>query len=301
MLKQQQDDQRPVSSRHGIHTGSNVTMTWKPAPVDHGIKFVRVDLDSKPEIEPHIRNIGDTTRWTTIGTNGTVIHTVEHVLATLNGYGSTISSSSWMRTSRLSATAAPCRTSNWSSRRASSRRKASARSFGRRKRYNVEVGDSLAVVVPSEHVADQLHDPLRQAGTGCQFLSLAIEPDTFETQISPARTFALYEEVQYLIDHGLIKGGSLENAVLIRNETILATEPLRFRDEFVRHKILDVLGDIVLWDARSQRTSSRFGPAIPVCRTDEGAGQSDGERAARAGGIRSADACGVRRDGPSRT
>jgi UDP-3-O-[3-hydroxymyristoyl] N-acetylglucosamine deacetylase/3-hydroxyacyl-[acyl-carrier-protein] dehydratase len=83
-------------------------------------------------------------------------------------------------------------------------------------------------------------------GLDTQFLSLAIEPETFESQISPARTFAFYEDLQQLIDHGLIKGGSLENAVLIRNESILATEPLRFRDEFVRHKILDVLGDIML-------------------------------------------------------
>ena len=86
MLKQQQTIKRPVTfSGIGIHTGSKVNMTWRPAPVDHGIKIVRVDLDGKPEIEPHIRNIGDTTRWTTIGTNGTVIHTVAHVLATLNG------------------------------------------------------------------------------------------------------------------------------------------------------------------------------------------------------------------------
>ena len=88
MVKQQQTIKRPVSfSGIGIHTGSNVNMTWKPAPVDHGIKFVRVDLDGNPVIEPLIGNIRDVTRWTTIGSNGTVIHTVEHVLATLNGYG----------------------------------------------------------------------------------------------------------------------------------------------------------------------------------------------------------------------
>src|ERR1043166_815838 len=88
MLKQQQTIKRAVSfSGPGIHTGNKVSMTWKPAPVDRGIKFVRVDLEGKPEIEPHIRNLSDTTRWTTIGSNGAVIHTVEHVLATLTGYG----------------------------------------------------------------------------------------------------------------------------------------------------------------------------------------------------------------------
>src|ERR1041384_7302781 len=88
MLKQQQTLKRAVSlSGTGIHTGNKVTMTWKPAPVDHGIKFVRVDLEGKPIVEPLIANLGDTTRWTTIGNNGAVVHTVEHVLATLNGYG----------------------------------------------------------------------------------------------------------------------------------------------------------------------------------------------------------------------
>jgi UDP-3-O-[3-hydroxymyristoyl] N-acetylglucosamine deacetylase/3-hydroxyacyl-[acyl-carrier-protein] dehydratase len=75
---------------------------------------------------------------------------------------------------------------------------------------------------------------------------LRVEPESFETQLSPARTFAFFDELHYLMDKGLIKGGSLQNAVLIRNESVLATDPLRFRDEFVRHKMLDVLGDITL-------------------------------------------------------
>ena len=88
MLKQQQTIKREVSfSGTGIHTGHKVTMTWKPAPVDHGIKFVRTDLDAKTVIEPVIANVGDVTRWTTIGKDGAAIHTVEHVLATLTGYG----------------------------------------------------------------------------------------------------------------------------------------------------------------------------------------------------------------------
>ena len=88
MFKQQQTIKQSVTfAGIGIHTGNKVTMTWKPAPVDHGIKFVRVDLESRPILEPHIRNVGDTTRWTTISSNGAVIHTVEHVLAALMGCG----------------------------------------------------------------------------------------------------------------------------------------------------------------------------------------------------------------------
>ncbi len=89
MLKQQQTIKHPVSfSGIGIHTGSQVNMTWKPAPLDHGIKFVRVDLEGRPEIDPNIRNYRrHDARGRPSETNGTVIHTVEHVLATLNGYG----------------------------------------------------------------------------------------------------------------------------------------------------------------------------------------------------------------------
>ncbi len=247
MLKQQQTIKRPVSfSGIGIHTGSKVTMTWKPAPVDHGIKFVRVDLDGKPEIEPNIRNIGDTTRWTTIGANDTVIHTVEHVLATLNGYGID------NLIIELDATEPPVGDGsarpyvNLVKEAGIQPQEGKREIFRPQEMVHVEVGDSLAVVVPSDQLRISCTIHYGKPGLDAQFLSLAIEPETFETQISPARTFAMYEEIQYLVDHGLIKGGSLENAVLIRNETILATEPLRFRDEFVRHKILDILGDIVL-------------------------------------------------------
>ena len=247
MLKQQQTIKRPVSlSGIGVHTGSKVNMTWKPAPVDHGIKFVRTDLDSKPVIEPLIRNVGDTTRWTTIGNNGAVVHTVEHVLATLGGYGidNVII--------ELDGNEPPV--GDGSSRpfvqmvkQAGIQPQEGKREvFQPREVAHVEVGESFAVVLPSDQLRISCTIHFGKPGLDAQYLSLVVEPETFETQISPARTFAFYEEIQSLIDKGLIKGGSLENAVLIRNESVLATEPLRFRDEFVRHKILDVLGDITL-------------------------------------------------------
>jgi len=250
MFKQQQTIKRPVAfSGIGIHTGHNVTMTWKPAPVDHGIKFVRLDLETKPVIEPHIRNVGDVTRWTTIGCEGAVIHTVEHVLATLTGYGidnvlieldanePPVGDGSSLPYVKMLKEAGihP--------------QEAKREIFQPRDPVQVELGDSLAIVLPSDQLRISCTIQYGKPGLDAQYLSLTIDPDTFETQIAPARTFAFFEELSYLIDKGLIKGGSLENAVLIRNETILATSPLRFRDEFVRHKILDVLGDITLLGA----------------------------------------------------
>ena len=247
MLKQQQTIKRAASfSGIGIHTGSNVNMTWKPAPVDHGIKFVRTDLDGKPVIEPLIGNVRDVTRWTTIGSDGAVIHTVEHVLATLNGYGID------NLVIELDGNEPPVGDGSSSPYVQMIKQAGIQPQEGKREIFrpqetvHVEVGDSLAVVVPSDELRISCTIHYGKPGLDAQFLSLAIEPETFESQISPARTFAFYEDLQHLIDQGLIKGGNLENAVLIRNECVLATEPLRFRDEFVRHKILDVLGDIML-------------------------------------------------------
>ncbi|NQU12304.1 UDP-3-O-acyl-N-acetylglucosamine deacetylase, partial [bacterium] len=88
MRKQQQTLKRVVRyTGAGIHTGNPVTMTWHPAPVDHGIKFIRVDLESRPVVEPRVANVRDVTRWTTISQNGVVVHTVEHVLSALHGLG----------------------------------------------------------------------------------------------------------------------------------------------------------------------------------------------------------------------
>src|SRR6059036_2205816 len=79
-----------------------------------------------------------------------------------------------------------------------------------------------------------------------QFLSMEITPATFEREIAPARTFVYYEDVRPLMEKNLIKGGSLENAIVVRGEAVLSKEPLRFADEFVRHKILDIIGDLAL-------------------------------------------------------
>jgi len=85
-----------------------------------------------------------------------------------------------------------------------------------------------------------------KAGRFSQFYSVEISPETWKREISEARTFCFFEEIEYLIKNGLIKGGSLENAVVIRDDAVLTTEPLRYAEEFVRHKILDIIGDLSL-------------------------------------------------------
>jgi UDP-3-O-[3-hydroxymyristoyl] N-acetylglucosamine deacetylase/3-hydroxyacyl-[acyl-carrier-protein] dehydratase len=109
----------------------------------------------------------------------------------------------------------------------------------------LQTDDSLMSIFP--------HDRLKisctsadKAGRFSQFFSIEVTPDSWEREIAHARTFCFFEEIEYLIKNGLIKGGSLENAVVIRDDAVLTTEPLRYNEEFVRHKILDIIGDLSL-------------------------------------------------------
>jgi UDP-3-O-[3-hydroxymyristoyl] N-acetylglucosamine deacetylase/3-hydroxyacyl-[acyl-carrier-protein] dehydratase len=104
---------------------------------------------------------------------------------------------------------------------------------------------ALLVLLPD----DKFRISCTQAGPNnrfAQFLSMEITPTSFECEIAPARTFVYYEDVEPLMEKNLIKGGSLENAIVVRGEAVLSKEPLRFPDEFVRHKILDIIGDLAL-------------------------------------------------------
>src|SRR5436853_7736822 len=83
-------------------------------------------------------------------------------------------------------------------------------------------------------------------GRFTQFYSVELSPKTWERELAHARTFCFYEEIEFLINNGLIRGGSLENAVVIRDDAVLTTEPLRYTVEFVRHKMLDIIGDLSL-------------------------------------------------------
>src|ERR1700737_238161 len=108
---------------------------------------------------------------------------------------------------------------------------------------------ALLVLLPD----DKFRISCTQAGPNnrfAQFLSMEITPTSFECEIAPARTFVYYEDVEPLMEKNLIKGGSLENAVVVRGDAVLSKEPLRFEDEFVRHKILDIVGDLALVGCR---------------------------------------------------
>src|SRR6266853_2982677 len=229
-----------------LHTGEKVTLKLQPAPVDHGIKFKRKDLADEPTIDANIANLKTVERATTIGEGAVRVHTVEHVLSALSamgvdnaiiemtaneppiGYGS---AAPYVEVIKKAGTAA---------------QEAPRRFFDVREPIHVESkSGSLLVLLPD----DKFRVSCTQAGPNnrfTQFFSAEISPTLYEREIAPARTFVFYEEVALLMEKNLIRGGSLVNAIVVRGDAVLSKEPLRFADEFVRHKILDIIGDLAL-------------------------------------------------------
>src|ERR1700724_1909823 len=233
-----------------LHTGEKVSLKLHPAPVDHGIKFKRKDLQDDPTIDAKIENLKTVERATTIGEGSVRVHTVEHVLAALSAMGVDNA------TVEMNANEPPIGDGSAQSyvdviKRAGVTAQEAPRKFLEvREPMHVESKTgALLVLLPD----DKFRISCTQAGPNnrfTQFLSMEVTPAIFEPEIAPARTFVYYEDVETLMEKNLIKGGSLENAIVVRGEAVLSKEPLRFPDEFVRHKILDIVGDLALVGCR---------------------------------------------------
>ena len=229
-----------------LHTGEKVSLKLQPAPVDHGIKFKRKDLQDEPTIDAKIDNLKTVERATTIGEGSVRVHTVEHILSALSAMGVDNA------VVEMDANEPPIGDGSAQPyvdviKRAGVTPQEAPRKFlDVREPMHVESKTgALLILLPDEN----FRISCTQAGPNnrfTQFLSTEITPAIFEREIAPARTFVYYEDIRALMDKNLIKGGSLENAVVVRGDAVLSKEPLRFADEFVRHKILDIIGDLAL-------------------------------------------------------
>lgn len=229
----------------GLHTGNLTTITFKPAEPDSGITFYRTDLPGSPSIRAEIDHVVDVSRGTTIGIGGVEVHTVEHVLAAIVGMG--------IDNLDIEVDANETPVGDGSSLPFMTvLKKAGIVEQDRERRYiKVEEpiyyrnGDVTLSVLPSDELRVTMTIAFDHVAIGTQYASFTITPETFEKEIASARTFCFLREVKMLQDQGLILGGTLENAVVIGDESIL-NDDLRFPDEFVRHKVLDLLGDLFL-------------------------------------------------------
>ena len=229
-----------------LHTGEKVTLTLKPASEGHGFKFRRVDLPDKPFIDACVSKVQTVERATTLAEGSVRVHTVEHVLSALVGLG--------VDNALIEMDANEPPIGDGSSRpyvelikKAGLKEQNAPRQVWEiREPIHLETGNgSLVTIVPDKEFRVSVTN-VGKDGRFVQYFSSVVNPETYEKEIAPARTFTFYEDIKPLLDKGLIKGGSLENAVVVRGEEIMSKEPMRFDNEFARHKALDVIGDLML-------------------------------------------------------
>ncbi|MCX8239636.1 MAG: bifunctional UDP-3-O-[3-hydroxymyristoyl] N-acetylglucosamine deacetylase/3-hydroxyacyl-ACP dehydratase [Akkermansiaceae bacterium] len=229
-----------------LHTGEKVTLTLKPAPEGYGFKFRRVDLPDKPFIDACVSKVQTVERATTLAEGSVRVHTVEHVLSALVGLG--------VDNALVEMDANEPPIGDGSSRpyvelikKAGLEEQTIPRKVWEiREPIHLETGDgSLITIVPDKQFRVSVTN-VGKDGRFVQYFSSVVTPELYEKEIAPARTFTFYEDIKPLLDKGLIKGGSLENAVVVRGEEIMSKEPMRFDNEFARHKALDLIGDLML-------------------------------------------------------
>ncbi|MDY6880073.1 MAG: UDP-3-O-acyl-N-acetylglucosamine deacetylase [Desulfatiglans sp.] len=228
----------------GLHSGQAVSIKIKPAPVDTGIQFVRVDLDTRPVLAADFESVADTTLATTIGTNGCTVATIEHLMAAFFGLGigNAVVELDGPEVPIMDGSASPF---VFLLKSAGLKEQNAARRFIIiKKPFEVDDGNRSVVIYPSNelkisYLIDFQHPLLRN-----QEYELVFSGRNFVREISSARTFGFLRDIQTLKENGFAQGGSLDNAVVIDDFRIINEDGLRFKDEFVRHKILDFVGDL---------------------------------------------------------
>lgn len=244
-MKQRSILREVTAKGKAVHTGEEVSLTIKPAPVDHGVVFRRIDLYGKPEVKASIGSVSEVVRSTTVSDGYTKIEMTEHLLSVLNGMGVDnilvevdgnelpVFDGSAKEYLNMIQEAEPVEQDK------------DREYFVLKEPISVSNGNRSLVALPYDGFKVTCTSTDQKA-VHTQHLSIDIDPDTYATQIAAARTFTIYEEIEPLLKMGKIKGGSLDCAVVIKGDKILSKEPLRFPDEMVRHKILDIIGDIFL-------------------------------------------------------
>lgn len=228
-----------------LHTGEQVTLTLKPAEPGAGVVFRRSDLYGKPEVRPRVENVSELVRSTTISEGNAKVHTIEHVLSALAGCG--------VDNAVVELDAAEPPIMDGSARPYVNLVQEAEPVEQEAERDIYVLDEPISVTSGNRSIIALPHDGFRvtctsadDRGLHVQHLSIELDPETYVAQIAPARTFTVYEDIEELLKLGKIRGGSLDSAVVLKDDKILSKEPLRFEDEFVRHKILDVVGDVSL-------------------------------------------------------
>ena len=256
----------------GLHSGETSTITFKPANEDSGIVFVRTDLENSPEIPADIDHVIDISRGTTIGINGASVATIEHVMAAIKGLN--------IDNIRIEVTGSEVPVADGSAIIFLELLKKVGIEKQKAEREYLEIEEPISfsapsdnvdiVIVPSDDFKVTFMVDYQQNALGTQYTTMQSLED-FEKDFASARTFCFLHEIIMLKEAGLIKGGTLDNALVVANpqtpqaeidklreifnieeditigsDGMLNHKPLRYHNEFVRHKVLDLIGDFAL-------------------------------------------------------
>ncbi len=232
----------------GLHSGEKVYLTLKPAPVNTGIVFRRVDLDPVVDIPAHAMNVGETTLSTTLAVGGTKIDTVEHLLSAMAGLGidNAVVEVSAREVPIMDGSSGPF---VFLLQSAGLKEQNEPKRFIRiKKKVAVQDGDKTAAFVPYEGFKvsfeiDFDHPVLKKS---VQKASLDFSSTSYVKEVSRARTFGFTKDLEYMRSKNLARGGSVKNAIVVDDYRVLNEDGLRYDDEFVKHKILDAVGDLYL-------------------------------------------------------
>jgi UDP-3-O-[3-hydroxymyristoyl] N-acetylglucosamine deacetylase/3-hydroxyacyl-[acyl-carrier-protein] dehydratase len=262
---------KPISYQGvGLHTGGTCKVEFRPAPPGSGIRFVRLDLPGHPEIPVNPRYARadmDQMRRTILKNGQAEVHTVEHILAAAAGLGIdnlVIALDAQEPPEPPDGSATPY--VRLFQEAGLVDQPAPRRYFRVTEPVRHEENGVILVALPHDGLRVTFTIEYANAWRGTQYATYDIDPEVFVKEIAPARTFVLERDVELLRSKGMIQGGTLQNAVVVRPDGILNQEPLRFEDEFVRHKILDFLGDLSLLGrpARGHFLSVKSGHASNV-------------------------------------
>ncbi|HPA14648.1 MAG TPA: UDP-3-O-acyl-N-acetylglucosamine deacetylase [Desulfobacterales bacterium] len=230
----------------GLHSGKKVRLAIKPAPVNHGIKFRRMDLPDRPSVSAHFNLVVDTSLATVIGNEGFIVSTIEHIMACFAGLSidnvliemdsyevPIMDGSAYPFTALIKAAGIK-------------EQKGLRYFFVIKEPIELKEGNKSVALYPCSTSKITCTIEFDHPMINKQSYSLDLSEKAFEDEICRARTFGFLHEIEYMKKYGFARGGSLENAVVIDKQAILNKDGLRYQDEFVRHKILDCIGDFSL-------------------------------------------------------
>ncbi len=232
----------------GLHTGEKVYLTLHPAPVNTGIIFRRTDLDPVVEIHAKAENVGETTLSTTLMNGDVRVSTVEHLLSAMAGLGidNAIIDVTAPEVPIMDGSAGPF---VFLLQSAGIREQDEPKQFIRIKRtVTVTDGDKVASFKPFDGFKVSFSIDFDHPAFHNRTLKAEVDfsSTSFVKEVSRARTFGFMHEIEYLRSQGLARGGSMDNAIVVDEYQVVNEDGLRYEDEFVKHKILDAIGDLYL-------------------------------------------------------